>query len=110
MAEELIAELDAAEARLIQPKAESGQDLFNMEPQLASNYAAVYGYVTGPDNYSYGGPDRQPTAGTYQRFEDLEPRWSAAAEKLRTTLGRVELFNTTLREAGVHGVVTEAKD
>ena len=79
-AEELIAELDAVEAQLIQPKAESGQDLFNLEPQLASNYAQVYGYVTGPDNYGFGGPDRQPTAGMYQRIEDLEPRWSAVTE------------------------------
>ena len=96
--------------QLIQPKAESDQDLFNMEPQLASNYAQVYGYVTGPDNYSYGGPDRQPTAGMYQRIEDLEPRWSAASEGLSTTLERLEAYVTSLREAGVGGVVTQGND
>ena len=109
-AEELIAELDAVEAQLIQPKAESGQDLFNLEPQLASNYAQVYGYVTGPDNYGYGGPDRQPTTGTYQRIEDLEPRWSAATESLRTTLERLAAFATALREGGVDGVVMDPND
>lgn len=108
-AEELVAELDAVEAQLIQPKAESGQDLFNHEPQLASNYAQVYGYVTGPDNYGYGGPDRQPTAGSYQRIEDLEPRWNAAMDALRATLGHLETFNAELRAAGVNGVVTRAE-
>ena len=109
-AEELIAGLDAVEAQLIQPKAESGQDLFNVEPQLASNYAQVYGYVTGPDNYGFGGPDRQPTAGMYQRIEDLEPRWSEVTEGLGTTLERVAAFNTMMREAGVDGVVFDTSD
>ena len=108
-AEELVTELDAVEGRLIQPKAESGQDLFNLEPQLASNYAQVYGYVTGPDNYGYGGPDRQPTTGSYQRFEDLEPRWSAARRDLQAVVERLENFNEELRAAGVSGVVTSLK-
>ncbi|MEM9406134.1 MAG: glycosyl hydrolase [Acidobacteriota bacterium] len=106
-AEELIGELDAVEAQLIQPGAESNQDLFNLEPQLASNYSQIYGYVTGPDNYGYGGPDRQPSTGSYERFQDLEPQWTAAMEGLQAARESLQAFNQELGAAGVGAVVVE---
>ncbi len=108
--EELVAELDAIERLLITKDAEETLDLANYEPQLASEYAQVYGYVTGPDGYIAGGRDRQPTAGAYQRFEDLEPRWIELRERLASLLSeRVAGLNEQIRAAGVAAIQPRAR-
>lgn len=109
--EQLQDELDALEGLLIQPRAEGVQDLFNYQPQLASEYAQVYQYVTGPDGYISGGPDRQPTAGARQRWEDLQPRWDEVSRRLsEVTEERVPALNARLQELGIGGVVPPPSD
>jgi photosystem II stability/assembly factor-like uncharacterized protein len=109
-ADALLEELEAIERLLIAKDAEQPLDLANFTPQLASEYAHIYQYVTGPDGYIAGGPDRQPTAGAYDRYADLEPRWSAARDRLAAALaGPVAELNAALEAAGVNAVQTDAE-
>ncbi len=101
----IIDELTEIEAMLYQPAAEGIQDLFNYGPQLMSQYASVYGAVTGPDGYLSGGPDRQPTRGARERAADLATIWRGIADRLHAVLGgELDDFNGALAEAGVLGV------
>jgi hypothetical protein len=102
----IVDELTVVEAQLYQPAAKGIQDLFNYEPQLMSQFASVYGAVTGPDGYGAGGPDRQPTRGAIERTEDLEALWQTVAARLHAVLTeRIADFNDLLQAAGVPGVV-----
>jgi len=107
----IVDDLTAIEALLYQPAAKGTQDLFNYQPQLISQFASVYGAVTGPDGYGAGGPDRQPTRGANERTQDLEASWQAVswqavAERLHGVLAdRIAAFNALMQEAGVPGVV-----
>ena len=60
--------------------------VYPKQPQLISQFASVYGAVTGPDGYGAGGPDRQPTRGANERTQDLNARWQATAERLHAVL------------------------
>jgi photosystem II stability/assembly factor-like uncharacterized protein len=102
----IVDELTAIEALLHQPAAKGIQDLFNYEPQLMSQFASVYGAVTGPDGYGAGGPDRQPTRGAVERTQDLDMLWQSVAERLHAVLtDRIAEFKALMQEAGVPGVV-----
>jgi hypothetical protein len=61
--------------------------------------------VTGVDGYRAGGPEGKPTAGAYQRFDDLKTEWSAAKTKLRGALEEVSVFNQKLNEEGVPPII-----
>jgi hypothetical protein len=102
----IVDELTAIEALLYQPAAKGTQDLFNYQPQLISQFASVYGAVTGPDGYGAGGPDRQPTRGANERTQDLDARWQTVAERLYGVLAdRIAELNALMQKAGVPGVV-----
>ena len=59
MTDTLNARLGAVEEELRQTKNESNQDALRYAPKLDTQYLNLYAYVTGEDNYRFGGPDGQ---------------------------------------------------
>ena len=98
--------LGAVEDALRQTKNESDQDALRFSPKLDTQYLNLYAYVTGEDNYSFGGPDGRPSAGAYERFEDLNAEWAILRQRLRTVLETdVPAFNEALLRNGVQAVI-----
>lgn len=98
--------LGAVEDALRQTKNESNQDALRFSPKLDTQYLNLYAYVTGEDNYSFGGPDGRPSAGAYERFEDLNAEWAVLRQRLRTVLETdVPAFNEALLRNGVQAVI-----
>jgi photosystem II stability/assembly factor-like uncharacterized protein len=108
--EEAVAELDSladamgetlteVEEALIQTRSESGQDPINFPPMLDDQLAYLYSHVNG----SYG----RPTAGSYQRFDDLVAETEPLLERLEGVVAeQVPAFNAALERAGIGAVVT----
>jgi hypothetical protein len=106
LADTVGAKLGAVEDALRQTKNESNQDALRYPPRLDTQYLNLYAYVTGEDNYSFGGPDGRPSAGAYERFEDLNAEWAILRQRLRTVLETdVPAFNEALRRNGVEAVI-----
>jgi photosystem II stability/assembly factor-like uncharacterized protein len=98
--------LEAVEDALRQTKNESNQDALRYSPKLDTQYLNLYAYVTGEDNYSFGGPDGRPSAGAYERFDDLNAEWAILRQRLRTVLETdVPAFNEALLRNGVQAVI-----
>lgn len=101
-ADSLDAELTEIEEALIQTQSESGQDPINFPPMLDDQLAYLYSHVTG----SYG----RPTAGSYERFEDLRSETAPLLERVDAAVeGPVAEFNRALTAAGVGAVVTRVR-
>jgi tetrahydromethanopterin S-methyltransferase subunit G len=64
-AKQLAEKLSTIEEQLSQVKSKSRQDPINFPPQLDNQLVTLYGYVAFADF--------QPTAGAYERLDDLEP-------------------------------------
>ncbi|MFO7894790.1 MAG: hypothetical protein R6U63_13730 [Longimicrobiales bacterium] len=97
-ADSLAARLTPIEEALIQTRNEVGQDPLNFPPKLDNQLVYLYGHV----NAAYGAP----TAGSYERWEDLEAEVAPYLEALRSVLdGAVPRFNALLAEYGVAGIV-----
>ena len=89
----LIAVLSRAEQGLMQTKNESNQDPIRFAPRLDNQYVELYNNVTGIDGYIAGGPEGKPTAGAYERFEELNQQWSTLRGQLREVMeARVAAF------------------
>jgi photosystem II stability/assembly factor-like uncharacterized protein len=85
--------LTGVEEELIQTKSEAGQDPLNFPPRIDNHYVYLYGHLNG----DYG----RPTAGSYQRFEDLNAELQPHMDKLEAILATdVAQFNRTLNEKG----------
>jgi hypothetical protein len=85
--------LTGVEEELIQTKSEAGQDPLNFPPRIDNHYVYLYGHLNG----DYG----RPTAGSYQRFEDLNAELQPHMDKLEAILDTdVAQFNRTLNEKG----------
>jgi photosystem II stability/assembly factor-like uncharacterized protein len=107
LADTVAAKLKRVERELRQTKNQSGQDMLRYPPKLDTQFLTLYSYVTGHDNYSFGGPEGRPTEGAVQRFEDLNREWSALRDRLRVVLAEdVRAFNEMLARNGVPGVIT----
>ena len=81
----LLAALGRTEQELMQTQNESNQDPIRFAPRLDNQYVELYNNVTGIDGYIAGGPEGKPTAGAYERFEELNAQWA----ELRSQLGEV---------------------
>jgi hypothetical protein len=106
LADTVGAKLGAVEDALRQTKNESNQDALRYPPRLDTQYLNLYAYVTGEDNYSFGGSDGRPSAGAYERFEDLNAEWAILRQRLRIVLETdVPAFNEALLRNGVQAVI-----
>jgi photosystem II stability/assembly factor-like uncharacterized protein len=105
-ADSIVATLTAVEEELRQVKNQSGQDMLRFPPKLDTQFLTLYSYVTGVDNYGFGGPEGRPTQGAYQRFEDLNVRWREISGRLDAVLATdVPAFNAELSQADVPAVI-----
>ncbi len=97
-ADTVAARLTAVEEELIQTRNVAGQDPLNFPPKLDNQLVYLYGHV----NAAYG----RPTAGSYERFEDLLAEVEPLLDRLRQVLETdVPAFNVLLREHDLDGVV-----
>ncbi len=108
LADSIARALTAVEEELRQTKNKSDQDALRYPPKLDTEYLTLYAYVTGVDNYGYGGPEGRPTRGAYERFEHLNAEWEIQRSRLDAALGRVKEFNALAREQGVPAVTVPA--
>jgi photosystem II stability/assembly factor-like uncharacterized protein len=105
-AESLIASVTAVEEELRQVKNKSGQDMLRFPPKLDTQYLTLYSYITGVDNYGFGGPEGRPAQGAYDRFDDLNAVWSEVRAQAEDVLGtEVPAFNAELAQANVPAVI-----
>jgi photosystem II stability/assembly factor-like uncharacterized protein len=110
-ADSLTIRLTAVDEDLRQVKNQSPQDPLRYPPKLDMQYLALYAYVTGVDNYSFGGPEGRPVQGAYTRFEDLNVEWRALRDRLQAILETdLPAFNRMLQEEGVPGVVVPRRE
>ena len=86
-------QLTEIEEDLIQVKNETGDDPLNFPPKLDNQLAYLFGHVNG----AYG----RPTAGSYQRFEDLKKEADPYLERFRRIVDeQLPQFNAAVVEAG----------
>ena len=105
-ADSLVAALVAIEEELRQVKNQSGQDMLRFPPKLDTQYLTLYSYITGVDNYSFGGPEGRPTEGAYARFDDLNAEWNEIRGQLEAVLTTgIPAFNAELQQADVPAVI-----
>ena len=78
----LLAALGRTEQKLMQTQNESNQDPIRFAPRLDNQYVELYNNVTGIDGYIAGGPEGKPTAGAYERFEELNQQWAELQNQL----------------------------
>jgi photosystem II stability/assembly factor-like uncharacterized protein len=77
-AEALTEKLTAVEVKLTQVKSKSRQDPINFPPMIDNQFTTLYAFVAGFDY--------QPTAGAYQRFEDLKSELSGIMGELNQVM------------------------
>jgi len=91
-------QLTAIEEELIQTKNEAGQDPINYPPKLDNQYAYLHGVVNRQD--------ARPTAGCYERFEDLNRQLTVQLEKLDALISKeLRAFSEMLDKKGVGRII-----
>ncbi len=105
-ADSLADALTGVEEELRQVKNQSNQDALRYPPKLDNQYLVLYAYVNGVDNYSFGGPEGRPTAGAYERLEDLNALWAELRARLDVLLDSdLPALNQELERSGVPAVI-----
>ena len=90
--------LTAVEASLIQTMSEAGQDPINYPPKLDNQFAYLLSIVNSQD--------ARPTAGCYERFEDLKEEFATIKETLDSILEEdLNEFNELLEKEGAHLII-----
>ncbi len=90
-AKQLAEKLSTIEEQLSQVKSKSRQDPINFPPQLDNQLVTLYGYVAFADF--------QPTAGAYERLDDLEPEVDRLLGELKQVVDTdVAAFNEMVAE------------
>ncbi len=98
MAEAMAGALEPIENRLLQTKAESGQDPINFPPQLDNQFGYLYRHIAN----AYG----PPTAQEMERLVELEAVLARIRGELAAALDmHLEPFNAKVAELGVDPVV-----
>ncbi len=78
--------LTTIEEKITQVKSKSGQDPINFPPMIDNQLTTLYGYIVRSDH--------PPTAGAYQRFDDLKPELAGLrAEFQEVVVSDVAAFN-----------------
>ena len=88
---ELIEKLSSVEGKLYQTKNQSFQDTLNFQPMLDNQIAGLYAVVIGSES--------KPTAGSYDRYQDLKQELSRYRSELDSvTSTELARFNTLVME------------
>ena len=95
IADELSEKLTSVEQQLIQTEYEKGADMMiNFPPQLDTRFFYVLGVVLGAE--------ARPTDGSYESFEELEPKLAIHLDKLQEILDEdVVAFNEIIQEENI---------
>ena len=101
-ARELGEKLTALEDKLIQTRSESSQDPINYPSMIDDQIAYLYTVV----NFQ----DARPTAGSYERFDDLKAELQPHLDALQSILSTdLAAFNALLEQEGVSHIVVPSK-
>ena len=83
---------------LTQLEGEQGQDALNFPGRLDNQFVALYNNVAGAD--------RRPSAGTRERFADIQPGLAELLEQVEVTLTtELARFNELVRSKGVPAII-----
>ena len=95
--------LTEIEETITQTQSRSSQDPINFPPQIDNQLVVLYGYIVqGHD---------QPTAGAYQRYDDLKPELDAIHSDLASALSEhLTPFNDRVASPGVPAVVVAEQE
>ena len=97
-AKEIGEKLTALEKKLIQTKSESSQDPINFPSMIDDQFAYLYTVVNAQD--------ARPSAGSYERFDDLKAELQPHLNALQAILTtEVATFNALLDQEGVPHIV-----
>jgi hypothetical protein len=93
--------LTTIEEKITQVKSKSGQDPINFPPMIDNQLTTLYGYIVRSDH--------PPTAGAYQRFEDLKPELAALrAEFQELVASDIAAFNRLVAGLDLPPVIVSA--
>lgn len=110
LADTITGDLTEVEEELMQTQNQSGQDPIRFPPRLDNQYVELYNFITGVDGYISGGAEGRPTAGAYERFDDLNEQWGELSARLRHILETdVARFNQLMEELGIPAVVVDGR-
>ena len=90
--------LTEIEETITQTNSKSSQDPINFPPQIDNQLVTLYGYIVQADY--------EPTAGAYERFDDLKPELDAIHADLEAaTTEHLAPFNARVAALGVPAIV-----
>jgi photosystem II stability/assembly factor-like uncharacterized protein len=96
---QLITNLDAWEADIVQTKQKNFQDVINFPSKLNTEYFAVRAVADVHDP--------RVTQGARDRFADLERQWAGFKNEMTALRNEVTAYNKLFREKNIPAVITE---
>ncbi len=95
--------LTEIEETITQTNSKSSQDPINFPPQIDNQLVTLYGYIVQGDY--------QPTAGAYERFDDLKPGLDAIHADLEAAMSEhLTPFNERVASLGVPAVLVASEE
>ena len=95
--------LTEIEETITQTNSKSSQDPINFPPQIDNQLVTLYGYIVQGDY--------QPTAGAYERFDDLKPELDAIHADLESAMSEhLTPFNERVASLGVPAVLVATEE
>ena len=95
--------LTEIEETITQTNSQSSQDPINFPPQIDNQLVTLYGYIVQGDY--------QPTAGAYERFDDLKPELDAIHADLEAAMSEhLTPFNERVASLGVPAVLVATEE
>ena len=95
--------LTEIEETITQTNSKSSQDPINFPPQIDNQLVTLYGYIVQGDY--------EPTAGAYERFDDLKPELDAIHSDLEAAMTEhLTPFNERVAGLGVPAVLVASEE
>ena len=102
LADALTGKLEGVQKKLMQTLNQSNQDPIRFAPRLDNQFIELYNYVTGVDGYIAGGAEGRPTAGAYERLEDVNSEWvTVRTELLMVFENELRAFNEAFEQVDI---------
>jgi len=103
LSEALTDRLTEIEETITQTNSKSSQDPINFPPQIDNQLVTLYGYIVQGDY--------EPTAGAYERFDDLKPELDAIHADLEAAMSEhLNPFNERVASLGVPAVLVATEE